>query len=89
MSQLPPDSLLPQVMTAVAEVFGDGMGPEDGFFAAGGDSVTAVWLADLLEERLGVDVDAHTVLNAENFRAMAARLADAAAVTTGDVSGES
>jgi acyl carrier protein len=80
MSHLPPPTLLRQVMTSVAVVFGPGVAPEDSFFTAGGDSVAAVELADLLEDRLGVTVDIDLVLHARDFAELAAQLAAAPAL---------
>ncbi|MEV7024151.1 acyl carrier protein [Kitasatospora sp. NPDC093558] len=75
MSPLPPDTVLPHVLAAVAEVFGASARPDDSFFSAGGDSVAAVWLADLLEERLDTEVEVSLVLSAASFTALAAELA--------------
>lgn len=75
MSHLPPDALLSQVMATVTAVFGHAMAPDDNFFDAGGDSVAAVELADLLEERIGTDVDIELIHRAESFGALAAELA--------------
>lgn len=76
MSTSSPDFVIAHVMAAVVEVFGDAVRPEDDLFTAGGDSVTAVWLADLLEARLGFEVDVQVVLDAESFDSMAVLLAN-------------
>ncbi|QMU78225.1 acyl carrier protein [Streptacidiphilus sp. PB12-B1b] len=82
MSRPPAESPLPHVMAAVTEVFGDQVRPDDSFFSVGGDSVAAVWLADLLEDSLGVEVELPLVLHADSFAAMADVLATALATAT-------
>jgi acyl carrier protein len=72
---LSPQTVLTHVMAAATEVLGDHIAPEHGFFSAGGDSVAAVWIADVLEERLGVEVDVVLVINAESFNDLARQLA--------------
>ena len=50
-----------------AEVIGvRSVAPEDNFFDAGGDSVTAARLAVLAEERWGVELDIFTIIAADS-----------------------
>ncbi|MGW6899989.1 acyl carrier protein [Streptomyces sp. NPDC054919] len=64
-----------EVLTAVSEVFGRQVVPEDDFFALGGDSITAVELSLRLEESLGVEVDVELVVSLPDLAALAAALA--------------
>ncbi|MFD9793389.1 acyl carrier protein [Streptomyces sp. NPDC059070] len=67
--------VLHQVLTAAAAVFECEVGPCDGFFSLGGDSVMAVELATVLEELLDTEVHMETVVDADDFGALAAALA--------------
>lgn len=69
------DTPIDKVLTAVSEVFGRPVVPEDDFFALGGDSITAVELSIRLEESLGVEVDVELVVNLPDLAALAAALA--------------
>jgi acyl carrier protein len=52
-----------------AEVIGiRTLAPEDNFFDAGGDSVTAARLAVLVEERWGRELDIFTIIAADSLR---------------------
>ncbi|MET9532179.1 MULTISPECIES: acyl carrier protein [unclassified Streptomyces] len=68
------EPLLPLVIATAGEIFGDQVEPNQDFFGLGGDSVTAVWFADRLEERLGIDVDVRVVTESESFAVLADRL---------------
>nr|WP_179419880.1 acyl carrier protein [Streptomyces sp. TLI_235] len=69
-----PETVLDRVLAAAAEVFGRPTAPDDDFFALGGDSIAAVELAVLLEERLGLEVDTTTIVDAPDLAALAAAL---------------
>ncbi|MFE3164987.1 acyl carrier protein [Streptomyces sp. NPDC059224] len=69
------DTPIDEVLTAVSEVFGRPVVPEDDFFALGGDSITAVELSLRLEERLGVEVDVELVVGLPDLAALAEALA--------------
>ncbi|MFE5034945.1 acyl carrier protein [Streptomyces sp. NPDC056683] len=69
-----PDTPIDNVLTAVSEVFGHPVAPEDDFFSLGGDSITAVELSIRLEERLNVDVDVEVIVNVPSLAALAAAL---------------
>ncbi|MFF7472130.1 phosphopantetheine-binding protein [Streptomyces sp. NPDC008092] len=80
-----PDTPIDTVLTAVSEVFGHPVTPEDDFFSLGGDSITAVELSIRLEERLDVDVDVELIVNVPHLAALAAALTQpAAALSTAD-----
>lgn len=72
------DGLLTHVLTAAATVFEQPVEPGDNFFSLGGDSIAAVELVTLLEERLGVALDTDPVCSTANF----AELAGVFAATT-------
>ena len=71
--------LLGVVMAVVSEVFERPVARTDNFFDLGGDSLCAVQLRKLLEERLGAELDMETLIDAEDMGA----LADAVAVLIG------
>lgn len=61
------DEVSPAVLDVVKEVFGHPVTEDDNFFDCGGDSVTAVDLAERLEERFGVETDMFELLEADDF----------------------
>ncbi|MEW2514699.1 acyl carrier protein [Streptomyces sp. NPDC046870] len=73
------DGLLAHVLTAATTVFGHPVEPGDNFFSLGGDSIAAVELVTLLEERLGVALDTEPVVNTADFAELAGALAAATA----------
>ncbi|MFJ9895734.1 acyl carrier protein [Streptomyces sp. NPDC091280] len=70
-----PDTPIDEVLTAVSEVFGHPVTPEDDFFSLGGDSITAVELSNRLEELLDTEVDIELIVALPSLAALAAALA--------------
>jgi len=70
-----PDAVLDTVAAAWREVLGrDDVGPDDDFYALGGDSLGAVRIVGRLQETLGVDVSVRAVLECRTVRGMAERV---------------
>jgi len=70
------DSLTNTIAAAIRETLGvEAVGPEDDFFALGGDSLTAVHLATQLRRALGRSVAAKTILQAPTPAGLASVLA--------------
>jgi acyl transferase domain-containing protein len=69
------DTILRHVMASWEQVLGDvpGWGDAD-FYDAGGDSLAAIELAELLQERLNVDVETDTVFSHPTPSALAQRI---------------
>lgn len=70
--------MLETVLSAASSVFGRPVLPTDDFFALGGDSVCAVEIALVVEERTGHPVDPVDLLDATDFTDFAGRLSKAA-----------
>ncbi len=69
------DTPIDNVLTAVSEVFGHPVVPEDDFFSLGGDSITAVELSLRLEDLLGTEVDVELIVDQPSLAALAEALA--------------
>jgi len=79
------DAVLDTVAAAWREVLGrDVVGPDDDFYALGGDSLGAVRIVGRLQETLGVDVSVRAVLECRTVRGMAERVGAALPASTFD-----
>ncbi len=67
-------AVLQSVQSAFAAVLGTAVGPEDDFFAMGGDSLAAVRLVDAIRHRTGIDVALAMVFAAPAPAALTAAL---------------
>jgi acyl carrier protein len=67
--------MLELVLAAASAAFGRDVRPQDDFFSVGGDSLSAMEFILRLESELGVEIEADSILSAENFAAFAENLA--------------
>ena len=76
------DAVLDAVTAAWRDVLGRDVGPDDDFYALGGDSLGAVRIVGRLQETLGVDVSVRAVLESRTVRGMAERVGAALPAST-------
>ncbi|MER5319560.1 phosphopantetheine-binding protein [Streptosporangium roseum] len=70
------DATFHAILSTAQDLFERPITEQDDFFSLGGDSLNAVELAARLEDLLGLELDLHTLWDAETFMGFAARLAE-------------
>ncbi|MGV9774036.1 phosphopantetheine-binding protein [Streptosporangium sp. NPDC003464] len=70
------DAIFQAIVAAAEDLFERPITEQDDFFSLGGDSLNAVELAARLEDLLGIELDLHTLWDAETFLGFAAELAE-------------